>query len=265
MTIPTHNDLMLAVLSMDSYTYHQEGVWKVGNATVFKNADQSYGFAAVAYKYDGQTIISYRGTDGYYLGDAWYSWGGGIIGAESTQAGLAAKFYQDVAGADNNSGTTFPYSTLGSVVFTGHSLGGGLAGLMAGLYGQEAVVFDNMAYTAAIAKTYNDATHTIGGGTDPDTGNPTQIIYPENVNVLNTFYNGATPLPTNTSHITGFQLDGQIIQNTQSTGTVVGGDVDWGLGALNLHSIALLVLNMFADLQLHLRAAASVRVGEKAI
>ena len=62
----------MAVLSMDPYAYHQDGVWQIGNATVLKNADQSTGFAAVAYNYGGQTIISYRGTDGLKIGDAIY-------------------------------------------------------------------------------------------------------------------------------------------------------------------------------------------------
>jgi hypothetical protein len=235
-----NKDLMLAVLSMDAYI----PLGTIGNATVISSAPQSNGFAAVAYRYNGQTIISYRGTDGYYLGDAWYGWGGGIVGAETTQAGLAAKFYQDVAGTDGNIGTTFPYSTLGSVVFTGHSLGGGLAGLMAGLYGQEAVVFDNMAYTAAINKTYHDATtptYLVTAGEEQHLE-----INPDYQPILNTFYNGQAPLPTTTSHISGFQESGQVL-SLQSTGPVVGAGIDWGFGAISRHSISLLVLNMYAE------------------
>jgi hypothetical protein len=57
-----YNDLMMAVLSMDSYKYH-EGEWKIGDAIKIRNAPELNGFAAVAYKYGTETIISYRGTD----------------------------------------------------------------------------------------------------------------------------------------------------------------------------------------------------------
>lgn len=233
-----NKNLMLAVLSMDAYD--PQGT--IGIATQLKfQPSLSSGFSAVAYNYDGKTVISYRGSDdpiAWTGSDAWYGWGG-AFGAETTQAGQAAEFYKSVVG-----NAIFPYSTLGSVVFTGHSLGGGLAGLMAGLYGQEAVVFDNMAYAAAINKTYHDATTPsilVANGEEVHVE-----VNPNYQPILNTFYNGQTPQPTNTSHISGYQLDGQIIQNTQSTGTIVGADVNWGLGSLNLHSIALLVLNMYA-------------------
>ena len=69
MTINTMNkDLMVAVLSMDAYN----PMGSIGNAVVISNAPQSTGFAAVAYSYGGQTIISYRGTDGLKIGDAIY-------------------------------------------------------------------------------------------------------------------------------------------------------------------------------------------------
>jgi hypothetical protein len=145
-----NRDLMLAVLSMHAYS-DDRSFNKIGNANVSNRSDESSGFYANSYTYNGETIISFRGTDGNYVGDAWYGWGAGV-GAETTQAGLAAKFYQNVVGS-----AAFPFST--NVTFTGHSLGGGLAGLLAGLYGKTAVVFDNMAYNAAIANTYWDATH----------------------------------------------------------------------------------------------------------
>jgi Ca2+-binding RTX toxin-like protein len=230
-----NNDLMLAVLSMD--TYNPQGT--IGLASqLLVQPSLSSGFAAVAYSYNGQTVISYRGTDGDYLHylDAWYGWGGGF-GAESTQAGQAAAFYRSVASA------TFPYST--NVVFTGHSLGGGLAGLMAGLYGKQAVVFDNMAYSGAINQTYFDATH-------PTIQTPHGPI--ENTSyqsVLDSFYGTAAPIAPNAGSVSGYQENGQILQLLgQSTGTVVGANVDWGTYSFNpiaLHSMSLLVLNMYAD------------------
>jgi hypothetical protein len=73
-------DLMLAVLSMD--VYNPKGT--VGDATVISNAPQSNGFAAIAYNYNGDTIISYRGTDGYYISDAYYGWGAAVSLSSTT-------------------------------------------------------------------------------------------------------------------------------------------------------------------------------------
>jgi hypothetical protein len=136
-------DLMMAVLAMDAYGAHAVG-HTVGFAEISLVAPKEYGFVAYAYNYKGSTVIAYRGTNtdsiSGLVGDILYGWGQGL-GFAPTQAELAAEFYKSVAGAG------FPYST--NVTFTGHSLGGGLAGLMAGLYGQSAIGFDSMAYHLA--------------------------------------------------------------------------------------------------------------------
>ncbi len=131
-----NRDLMLAVLAMDSYETNGDGA-QIGNATIVRNSDtgSQTGFKGVAYSYNGETIISFAGTNDF--SDVWYGYGGGF-GVGSTQAEQAAAFFWEV-----NGGASVPYSS--NVTFTGHSLGGGIAGLMAGLYGKEAVVFDNMA------------------------------------------------------------------------------------------------------------------------
>jgi hypothetical protein len=129
--------------------------------------------------------------------------------------------------------------------FTDHSLGGGLAGLMGGLYGKQAVVFDNMAYSGAINQTYFDATHpTIQTPHGPIENTSYQFV-------LDSFYGPAVSIAPNAGSVTGFQENGQILQLLgQSTGTVVGANVDWGTYSFNptaLHSMSLLVLNMYAD------------------
>jgi hypothetical protein len=70
MTEVTKNDLMLAILSMS--VYEEIPRQSIGDATYTgqKNGDAASGFFAVAYNYDGGTVISYRGTDGAYIGDA---------------------------------------------------------------------------------------------------------------------------------------------------------------------------------------------------
>jgi len=72
----TQTDLFLAILALDAYNRgYNPGMYiptpdpnnpdciQIGNATVVQQkADNSIGFYAVAYNWDGQTVISYRGT-----------------------------------------------------------------------------------------------------------------------------------------------------------------------------------------------------------
>lgn len=222
-------DLMYAVLSMAAYdagnpNYEGPSLDSIGSATLKSiQPELEHGFAAVAYQFNGKTVIAFRGTDGVTdLGDDLFG-GGGFI---SEQANDAAAYYRGL----------FPEQDVYSpdVVFTGHSLGGGLAGLLASLYGKQAFVFDNMAYAAAAETVYGLSTGPYLGGDA----------------VRDTYYGGATPQQINANMIAGWQLDGQFLQGVQSTGTAVGTDVDWGVGAFvpGLHSLSLLVLNMHADL-----------------
>ena len=113
---------------------------QIGNAMiaknssdVFQNADKPIGFYALAYNYNGEKIISYRGTDdvdGFmdmiplpYNKDVYHGWSLGSGNIESEQAHMAINFYKEVAGAGN--------LKTANISLTGHSLGGGLAGLVA--------------------------------------------------------------------------------------------------------------------------------------
>src|SRR5680860_753983 len=168
-------DLFLAILSMDAYNrgYNpgisglsevSDGSVQIGTATISFNLDNASltpqaiaaGFYAVAYEWNGETIISYRGTDNPDLwtdefaggSDVWngYGIGGGSPYAE--QGRLAAEFYQAVTGTQTNDPLT------GSATLTGHSLGGGLAGLIGALYHEDAVLFDNMPFEWAVNDLY---------------------------------------------------------------------------------------------------------------
>src|SRR5438309_875310 len=95
----------------------------IGNATLSASFGvNSAGFFAQSYNVaDGTTIISYRGTDQIFTADGvggdlvngWVTGGGAY---SSSQAQLAAQFYQQVNG-DSASGNP-------NISLTGHSLGG---------------------------------------------------------------------------------------------------------------------------------------------
>ncbi|MFH1159085.1 MAG: hypothetical protein V1721_09465 [Pseudomonadota bacterium] len=114
---------------------------------VYKSANgpdaQSAGFYGIAYEYNGQVIISYRGTDSMFgdgtIGSDFLNAYGLATGdADTEQSRMAIEFYKAVAGG------TDPYAA--SISVTGHSSGGGLAGFVGAIYHKSGVLFDNMAF-----------------------------------------------------------------------------------------------------------------------
>ena len=106
----------------------------VPNSTYLTNS----GFEAVSFQNSvtGEIVISYAGTfDKDISGDVAADLALGA-GLGSSQLIQAAEYYMKVK-ADNASGTATPHIT-----FTGHSLGGGLASLMAVFFDETAMTFD---------------------------------------------------------------------------------------------------------------------------
>jgi hypothetical protein len=180
-----NRDLFLAILAMDSYNRgYGSGIknlpssGKIGDATIAQQSDiregsdaVNAGFYALPYTVfgvegiaDGNTVISYRGTDNpkddIVGSDIWNGWIGGT-GLDTPQARLAIKFYRAVADPLSPANPLIPNISL-----TGHSLGGGLAGYIASLYGKNAVLFDNMPFESAAAVVYSNTVSTHNAGDD---------------------------------------------------------------------------------------------------
>jgi hypothetical protein len=164
-------ELFLAILSMDAYNRgygagikdgggaDRDGLGdgigtRIGTATVSNRSSSllnspefAAGFYALAYTLDtDQTVISYRGTDGLTLGSSPISGGSDIFngwiqgaGTPTDQSRLALDFYNDVTNGGLPTADTAP-----NTIVTGHSLGGGLAGLVSTLTGVKGVGFDHM-------------------------------------------------------------------------------------------------------------------------
>ena len=95
----------------------------------------SQGFFAQAYTWNGQTVISYRGTDSG--ADFTRGWSASLgVAGTFTQGDEALAFYRTVTGLDYWQGAAT------NTILTGHSLGGGLAGFVGSLSGTATYSFD---------------------------------------------------------------------------------------------------------------------------
>ena len=201
--------LMSAILAMDAYNRsYDEGLvltgatvdqGKIGFAEIVQADDvaaaRAVSFFAIAYDIDGERVISYRGTDNalgttaslWTDGDIFNGWIGGA-GVISDQAIRAVNFYQAMSN-DLSLGQDY---RLANISLTGHSLGGGLAGLVASLYHREAMVFDNMPFEAATDNLFDLA---------EDYGTVADAVYGT----------GNTPWLPDDSLIDGYSVNGEIL------------------------------------------------------
>lgn len=236
--------------------------------------DVSAGFYAIAYSYAGETVISYRGTDQFpklFDPNTWtpevnkgWAIGAGYTADDAEQGQLAIEFYQQLAGAGNWQSA--------AISVTGHSLGGGLAGLVGGLYGKTSTLFDSMSFDASLQQTYDQSIDYLVNWTDnddsevhegrktlselqtmqfdPDITVNSYDIYNEELREL--AYGTNMPwAPTYPAGITSYALDGEVLDFLPDTNEIelsLGSDVDLvsGLDALALHSMSALVIRMYA-------------------
>ncbi|WP_074445105.1 hypothetical protein [Saliniramus fredricksonii] len=198
-------------------------------------------FYARAYTYNGEIIISYRGTDQYFWNDQ--SWGdiinGWVLGAgvtASSQGELALQFYNAVKdGAGENT----------SISLTGHSLGGGLAGFVSGLHGLSARTFDTMTYISGAQGLYDYVT--MPGPLLP--GEQADVDYWHDL-----VYGTETPTAPDFSKIQGYFVEGEVLDNwlparTESAYDLTSISHESALGMNALHSQSLLTLLLYGEKQ----------------
>ncbi|MDQ0456702.1 hypothetical protein QO005_003047 [Rhizobium paknamense] len=262
----------MAILAMDSYNRgYDAGLGgtdglgstagkKIGTAQItyasdsgIGSAERAAGFYAVAYEWNGQTVISYRGTDNAAWlspadpqSDVWGGYGVALGNSYTNQSRLAVEFYQAVTGTQ----TGDPASP--DVVLTGHSMGAGFAGLIASLYGQQAFLYDNMTFEWAAQSAYFFATNP-NFLQDPD--GPAKLI-------LKDFYNDMTPwAPLISNNLNAFAVTGEILgvlRTAEAQATAVEYlDSNGGIRdpLYKLHSQALLVSLQFAKDEQHVQWA----------
>ncbi|WP_270934250.1 calcium-binding protein, partial [Falsiroseomonas oryzae] len=239
-------DLYLAILALDSYNRDYDQVvnltgTQIGDARILsREADlgldsaifetwKSRGFYGIAYDTGGTSIgtsltLSYRGTNFNFPSlwdflnspgvlDALNGWSV-FFGDTEGQAALALDLYVAAAG---------PWADLrgASITTTGHSLGGGLAGLVAETYNRGGLLFDHMPYGDTVAELIEQAT--------------------ESQDLRDRYYQGALPwLPSATS-IGALSTEGEFLAALRLS---LDGSIPshGGLRSpVTLHSMALLV------------------------
>ena len=270
------DQLMNAILSMDAYnrgynagikfgnlpgdnSIDTPGV-QIGNAEIYDNRGdstaQTAGFYAISYNYNGGNVISYRGTDQVLStdeigGDLWNGWvlGGGNTRAK--QAELAFAFYKSIAVELYGQNVTLDLHDPGiDISLTGHSLGGGLAGLVGAVYNKEGDLFDNMPFEDAVYATYD---YSILGSSNYDPA-LRQLVYS---NALVPWVPELSDLEES-SKLQTYSIDGEILsairgdqitpETAYSLGAGVNGlgvTIDGKLSPVDLHSMASLVIRMF--------------------
>ncbi|MBX9664409.1 putative Ig domain-containing protein, partial [Novosphingobium sp.] len=239
-------DLFRAILAMDVYNRDYNagvvvsgtaiGIANLGsNSSILKDSggarlDQPANFFAQAYIWNGNTTISYRGTDqtspslkSGSVGDipAWSIWFADKYNGAETR--LAADFFQEIAAT----GAT-------GIETTGHSLGGALAGFVTALYGGNTTMYDPIGWQGAVTSllTAVDTTwrdYYFGSGAVPD---------------------GSFP----PSRFRGFLAPGEVARITRDNAEngLLRAVSDGALGlndlsAADLHSQSWLVVNMYGD------------------
>jgi Ca2+-binding RTX toxin-like protein len=185
----------------------------------------SSGFSAGAYRQGSEVVIAYTGTNqtlDWFLGN---TAGLGLLPAP--QVFEAMRFYLDVKAA-NPDATSF--------TFTGHSLGGGLASLMAVFFDKQATVFDEAPFQLSainpVLLSSLEASLLLNGYTDLDFA----------------LYNASfgTMFPFRESNVSHIYLDGEILGTGRAIVPAIAGSetaVSMGsstLDAMDRHTMTLL-------------------------
>lgn len=189
--------------------------------------DPASGFSYGIFENVNEVVISYTGTN---EGVDWLANAGNGSGLGSDQLKEAALVAARVIEQYKGSGKT--------ISFTGHSLGGGLASVMAVWFDKQAIVFDEAPFLSAAIS--------------PVAYKAAQNYIFEQLGIVTTLHD-YTPLdyPSRAGNVTNYYVSGEVLQALRAGGYGIGAqtgiDFGWGLGLgfekvdpVDLHSQALM-------------------------
>lgn len=192
---------------------------------------QPSGFEAISFQKGNEIVISYAGTGSNV---DWWANAGGFFGVTTEQLRQAADYYLQVK-------ATHP----GAIIhLTGHSLGGGLASLMAVFFDENAVTFDQAPFR-------NSASVSVATSLKEYLLNErgySQAALQELTNFISAAAGGGVP---NNNNVVDFSVQGEILST--ASGLRIGTSTSWTHGApdlaltTDLHSHALLTAFLQSD------------------
>ncbi|GJL65542.1 MAG: hypothetical protein NPIRA05_05130 [Nitrospirales bacterium] len=267
------DELMYAILAMDAYNrgYNPGLVYEgnsIGTATVTQQSETSpnspevnAGFYAVSYEWNGETIISYRGTDSLLfelpLVDYPIAFNDDF---DEAQVHLASQFFHAVS---DSIGST-------AITTTGHSLGGALAGFVGALNSQEVVAFAPIDFFPAVQnfrlllERYLAVKDTPEANTDiidlPNMGTFNTVAFAEaQLTAMGISLNDIPAISAHLTNYSSFHLSGELAESARSAATpsttilenllpFMGG-LDGVVGAIAAHSISLTAIGKYAEQQ----------------
>ena len=191
------------------------------------------GFEAVSFQKGTEIVISFAGTGSNV---DWWANAGGFFGVSTDQLRQAADYYLQMKAAN---------PILTKISFTGHSLGGGLASLMAVFFGETATTFDQAPFRISASWiTANELKqHLIN-----ERGYGDEALLSLTNFILEEATNGGVP---NESYVRDFSVQGEVVSLAagRRIGTLISlthGDPDLLL-AESLHSQTLLAAFLLSE------------------
>ena len=191
------------------------------------------GFEAISFQKGNEIVISFAGTG---TGVDWLANLANGIGLTSDQLRQAADYYLKVKAANP-----------GAVIsFTGHSLGGGLASLLAVFFGETAVTFDQAPFRNSAS--ISVASDLVSYLSDPARGYSTQDLQGL-TNFISAAANGVIP---NEGNVLDFSVQGEILSAASalrigSQTSLTHSPDNWFGSSVDLHSQALLTAFLQSD------------------
>lgn len=202
--------------------------------------DQGDGFSAGVFRRIGTTeiVIAYTGTNANKLTDTQYANLPATLGTPSSQVLKAMLLYERIKNnplyGDN-------------ITFTGHSLGGGLAGLMAVYFNKTATTFDAAPFEKSALNTNIFGINTLNYYKDELARNGYVDTAFNQYNDGSFLFPTPSTFATREANVTGYHLQGEFLNVTRSSfNTIYGGaenEIKTGptaLSAFQLHSMVLL-------------------------
>jgi RTX calcium-binding nonapeptide repeat (4 copies)/Lipase (class 3) len=168
-----------------------------------------------------EIVISYAGTEFGVTGlglaaDSMQANFPLALGVSSPQSLLAAEVYQQVLAS--------PFGTTSNITFTGHSLGGGLAAMMAVYFERPAYVFAPAPFINAVNLTQTGPVNPLGGGFGPGAVNALPGVIQKltaNAGINSalpiplslTSYNPALDLTARMANVFSWAVEGEVLEN----------------------------------------------------